>query len=59
MSQAHRVVADGLQFDDNVPLINHDNVIIRKGIIFKTMEVMKIWLAEYAVFHHCPFIVKH
>jgi hypothetical protein len=42
-----------------VPLINHDNIIIRKGIIFKTMEVMKIWLAEYAVFHHRPFMVKH
>jgi hypothetical protein len=22
--QAHRVVADGLQFDDSVPLVNHD-----------------------------------
>jgi hypothetical protein len=20
---------------------------------------MKIWLAEYVVFHHCPFMVKH
>jgi hypothetical protein len=28
LSQAHRVVADGLRFDDNVRLINHDNVII-------------------------------
>jgi hypothetical protein len=25
----------------------------------KTMEAMKIWLAEYAVFHHRPFMVKH
>jgi hypothetical protein len=23
------------------------------------MEAMKIWLAEYAVFHHHPFLVKH
>jgi hypothetical protein len=59
LSQAHRAIADGLRFDDNVPLINHDNVIIRKGIIFKTMEAMKIWLAEYAVFHHHLFMVKH
>jgi hypothetical protein len=59
LSQAHRAVADGLQFDDSVPLINHDNVIIWKGIIFKTMEVMKIWLAEYVVFYHCPFMVKY
>jgi hypothetical protein len=28
LSQAHRVVVDGLRFDDNVSLINHDNVII-------------------------------
>jgi hypothetical protein len=42
LSQAHRAVADVLRFDDSVPLINHDNVIIRKGIIFKTMEAMKI-----------------
>jgi hypothetical protein len=30
-----------------------------KGIVFKTMEEMKIWLAEYEVFIHHPFIVKH
>jgi hypothetical protein len=59
LSQAHQAIADGLQFNDSVPLINHDNVIIWKGIIFKTVEVMKIWLAEYVVFHHCPFMVKH
>jgi hypothetical protein len=59
LSQAHRAVADGFQFDDNVHLINHDNVIIQKSIIFKTMEAMKIWLVEYAVFHHHPFMVKH
>jgi hypothetical protein len=28
LSQAHRAVADGFQFDDSVSLINHDNVII-------------------------------
>jgi hypothetical protein len=59
LSQAHRAVVDGLLFDDSVPLINHDNVIIRKGIISNTMEEMKIWLVEYAVFHHHPFMVKH
>jgi hypothetical protein len=48
-SQAHRTVSNVLRFDDSVPLINHDNVIIRKGIIFKTMEAIKIWLAEYAI----------
>jgi hypothetical protein len=59
LSQAHRVVVDSLWFDDNVPLINHDNVIIWKSIIFKTMEAMKIWLAVYVVFHHHTFMVKH
>jgi hypothetical protein len=53
LSQAHRVVADGLRFDDSVSLI------IWKGIIFMIMEAMKIGLAEYAVFHHCLFLVKH
>jgi hypothetical protein len=51
LSQAHQVVADDLLFDDSVPLINHDNVIIQKGIIFKTIETIKIWLVEYVVFH--------
>jgi hypothetical protein len=59
LSQAHRAVADGLRFDDSVPLINHDNAIIRNDIIFKTMEAMKIWLAEYAVLYHRPVMVKH
>jgi hypothetical protein len=58
-SQAHRTVANCLRFDDSAPLINYDNIIIRKGIIFKIMEAMKIWLAEYAMFHHHPFMVKH
>jgi hypothetical protein len=59
LSQAHRDVADGLRFDDSVPLISHDNVIIMMGIIFKTMEAIEIWLMEYAVFYHRPFMVKH
>jgi hypothetical protein len=59
LSQAHKAVADGIRFNDNVSLINHDNIIIRKGIIFKTMETMKIWLAEYVVFHHHLFMVKY
>jgi hypothetical protein len=32
---------------------------IRKGIIFKTMEAMKIWLLEYAIFCHHSFMVNH
>jgi hypothetical protein len=59
LSQVHQTVADGLRFDDSVPLINYDNIIIWRGIIFKTMEAMKIYLVEYAVFHHHPFMVKH
>jgi hypothetical protein len=59
LSQIHQAVADGLRFNDSVSLINHDNVIIRKGIIFKTMEAMKIWLAEYTIFYHHPFMAKH
>jgi hypothetical protein len=59
LSQAHRVVANGIRFDDSVSLINHDNANKWKGIIFNTMEAMEIWLAEYAVFHHRLFMVKH
>jgi hypothetical protein len=59
LSQAHRAIADGLYFDDNVPIINHDNIIIWKNIVFKTMEAMKIRLAEYMVFQHYLFIIKH
>jgi hypothetical protein len=59
LSQAHSVVADGLWFDDSVSLINHSNVIIQEGIILKVMEVMKIWLVEYAMFYYRPFMVKH
>jgi hypothetical protein len=59
LSHAYRAVADGLWFDDSITLINHDDVIIQKCIIFKTMKAMKIWLAEYAVFRLRLFIVKH
>jgi hypothetical protein len=38
LSQAHRVVVDGIRLDDSVPLINCDNAIIWKGVVFKTME---------------------
>jgi hypothetical protein len=40
LSHAHRIVADGLRFDNNMPLINHDNIIMQKDIIFKTMETI-------------------
>jgi hypothetical protein len=59
LSQTHRDVADGLQLDNSVSLINCDNVIIREGIVLKIIEAMKIWLMEYVLFHHRPFIVKH
>jgi hypothetical protein len=59
LSQTHRDVVDGLQLDNSVPLINRDNVIIREGIVLKIIEAMKIWLTEYVLFHHRPFIIKH
>ena len=33
--------------------------IIRKNMLFPTLEDMKIWLQEYSVRHHRPFIVTH
>jgi hypothetical protein len=59
MSHAYRVVPDGLRFYESVSLINHDIVIIRNVIIFKTIEAMKIWLVDYTMFHHHPFIIKY
>jgi predicted subunit of tRNA(5-methylaminomethyl-2-thiouridylate) methyltransferase len=52
LSQAHRVVADGLRFDDSVPLINHDNIkhinahnykhIVQYHNIFQTYIIRKV-----------------
>jgi hypothetical protein len=41
LSHAHIIIANDLWFDDSVSLINHDSVIIRKGIIFKTMRQLR------------------
>jgi hypothetical protein len=46
LSQTHIAIAYGVQMDDSVPLINHDNVIIWKGIVFKTMEAIKTSLCS-------------
>jgi hypothetical protein len=41
LSQDHQAITDGLWFNDSVPLINHGNIFIRKGIIFKTYNTYK------------------
>jgi hypothetical protein len=42
LSQTYRIVPDGLQLDDSMSIINYDNIIIRKGIVFKTIKAIKI-----------------
>jgi hypothetical protein len=46
LSQTHHAIANDFQFDDIVPPINLDNLIIQEGIVFKTIVTLKIWLVE-------------
>lgn len=51
------VCANGLRSRDGIA--DPENDIIRKNLSFPTMEDMKVWLQEYSVWHHHPFIVQH
>lgn len=59
VSMTHMAVCDtGLQLcRESVP--RHENLIISKGMIFNTMTEVKLFLEDYAVFHHRPFRVTH
>jgi hypothetical protein len=43
----------------NRSLHNHEELILRKGMVFNTMSEMKLFLQDYAVFHHRPYFVTH
>jgi hypothetical protein len=59
VSMSHMVVCDtGLQMCKE-SLYNHKNVILRKGMLFNTMSEMKLFLQDYAVYHHRPYTVRH
>jgi hypothetical protein len=40
-------------------LYNHEDEILWKGMIFNTMSEMKLFLQDYAVYHHRPFFITH
>ena len=48
----------GLQLCRN-SLYNHEKEPLRKGMIFNTMSEMKLFLQDYAVYHHRPYTVTH
>ena len=59
VSMTDMAVCDtGLQMCRNL-LYNHEKEILRKGMIFNTMSEMKLFLQDYAVYHHRPYTVTH
>ena len=40
-------------------LYDHEKETLRKGMIFNTMSEMKLFLQDYVVYHHRPYIVTH
>jgi hypothetical protein len=59
VSMSHMAVCDtGLQICKE-SLYNHENLILRKGMLFNTMSEMKLFLQDYAVYHHRPYTVRH
>jgi hypothetical protein len=59
VSMVHMAVCDtGLQMCAE-SLYNHEHVIFQKGMIFNTMSDMKLFLQDYAVYHHRPYLVTH
>jgi hypothetical protein len=56
LSHGHRAVADGGPSDTTVPDVC-GCLIIRKGILFGTMDELKTWLQEYSIVHNRPFRV--
>lgn len=51
------VCANGLKNRDVIA--DPENDIIRKDMLFASMDDMKVWLREYSVKHHRPFVVQH
>ena len=40
-------------------LYDHKNKILSKGMVFSTMSELKLFLQDYAVYHHMPYTVTH
>ena len=50
------VCANGLKSRNDIA--DPDNDLIHKNM-FSSMDDMKVWLQEYSVRHHRPFVVTH
>ena len=51
------VCANGLKSRDGI--VDPENDVIRKDMLFSSMEDTKVWLQKYSVRHHCSFVVQH
>ena len=40
-------------------LYNHEKETLRKGMIFNIMSEIKLFLQDYAVYHHRPYTITH
>jgi hypothetical protein len=59
VSMVHMGVCDtGLQMCVE-SLYNHEHVILQKGMIFNTISGIKLFLQDYAMYHHRTFLVTH
>ena len=56
LSHGHRAVANGGPSDITVLDVCGCNI-IRKGILFATMDRLKSWLQEYSIVHNRPYRV--
>jgi hypothetical protein len=54
LSYGHRAVADGGPSETTVLDVSGCNI-IRKVILFATMDNLKSWLQEYSIVHNCPY----
>ena len=56
LSHGHRAFADGGLNESSIPDVSVCPI-IRKGLLFATMDELKSWLQEYSILHHRPFRV--
>jgi hypothetical protein len=56
LSHCHMAVADGGPSESTVPDVAACTI-IRKGILFPTMDQLKTWLQEYSIVHNRPYRV--
>ena len=59
VSMMDMIVCDiGLQMCRKL-LYDHENIILETGMIFNTILEMKLFLQDYAIYHHRPYTITH